>query len=209
MQLTMITIPQGIIIIVNTILYSLTWFKIRQQQPQLKSQIGYERRVTKRAHKAAKNMILLVVTFLIQWCPVSVYGLWMALNNSLAPLELLESGIVSANIGGLLNGIVFLILRFQQKNVRRSSVYTQSSDFSRYSRNSALLRYQDVVFRKDSKSSMVAIMGARTSTASLFELKKGKSTESGLNVVSRSRASTLDEVLLSASAPPSITPIST
>ena len=202
MQLTMITIPQSVIIVINIVLYILTWFKIRRQQPQLMSLKGYERRVTKRAHKAAKNMILFVSAFLIQWCPVGVFTLWTALHN-VAPLPVLQCGIISSNIGGLLNGFVFMVVRHQQKKSRRNSMY-QSSEYSRYS---TVLRYQDVVCPRESRSSSVAIMAALKQGSPSDS--KGRSTESGLNSLVRRFSSVPAEEVLPASAPPALTLIMT
>ena len=76
---------------------------------------GYEERVMKRAHKAAKNMILVIIAFLVQWSASTVYGIWRAANVPMT-LPLLQTAMISANIGGILNGIVFAILRHQKRS---------------------------------------------------------------------------------------------
>ena len=113
MELLAVTIPQDVIIVMNCILYFLTWLKIRHQQPILKSMPGYKERVVERAHKAANNMILLIVAFLVQWIATTIYGIWRALGIPM-PLTLLQTAMISVNMGGILNCVVFTILRSQK-----------------------------------------------------------------------------------------------
>ena len=93
----MITGPQAVIIVMNGVLYILTWLKVRNQQSTLKSLPGYEKRVRKRSYETAKNMIMMILAFLIQWLLPSVYGLWRALDIP-TPLSLYYGVVISSNM---------------------------------------------------------------------------------------------------------------
>lgn len=52
-------------------------------------------------------MLLFVIAYLIQWWALPVYSVWQLVGD--APFELLELLAVFTNMGGILNGGVYLI----------------------------------------------------------------------------------------------------
>ena len=139
-ELFVATVPQVIIILMNSILYFLTWLKIRKQQPNLKSMPGYQECVVKRAHKAAQNMTLLIVAFSVQWIASTIYGIWRALDIPV-PLQLMQTAMTAANVGGVLNGIVFAILRHQKISQQKEELpltQAQQKQHHRLHRNPAI-----------------------------------------------------------------------
>lgn len=72
--------------------------------------IGEKANSTRKATQVAKNMSLFVLVFIIQWWAIAVYGAWQLVVESV-PLAMLVFLTTFSNIGGVLNGIVFLIMR--------------------------------------------------------------------------------------------------
>ncbi|KAK3094158.1 hypothetical protein FSP39_024794 [Pinctada imbricata] len=101
------TIPLILILCMNIVLYCLTLHRINTEEELLKESLGNGR--VNRSHKAARNMSMFVVAFFVQWCPLTVYGLWQLIAP--VPQLLFQMVTTFSNIGGILNGIVFIILK--------------------------------------------------------------------------------------------------
>ncbi|XP_062595460.1 uncharacterized protein LOC134256815 [Saccostrea cucullata] len=116
-------IPVLIVITLNIILYTITWFKIRSETKRLAGTIGEKANSDRKSAQAAKNMSLFVLVFIIQWWALVVYGAWqMAVEN--VPLEMFLLVTTFSNIGGVLNGIVFLLMRRNKKRQTLPKVTT-------------------------------------------------------------------------------------
>ena len=55
-------------------------------------------------------MSLFVLVFFIQWSALAVFGIWVMITKNV-PLAMFLLVTSFSNIGGILNGIVFLIMR--------------------------------------------------------------------------------------------------
>lgn len=90
----------------NTVLYILTWIRVHQQD-----------KISKRIHsvvsassRAAKSMSLFVFAYFVEWWPLFVFGFWSLFSNTV-PQVLMHCLVIFANIGGILNLIVYTIIR--------------------------------------------------------------------------------------------------
>ncbi|KAK3092295.1 hypothetical protein FSP39_000918 [Pinctada imbricata] len=97
------TIPQCTVILVISIIYTLTWCHIRKAAIVATS-LGND--VTKKSTRAAKTMTLFVVVFVIQYWASGIYAVWQTVGEP--PIELMYPVIMFTNIGGLLNGVVYV-----------------------------------------------------------------------------------------------------
>lgn len=79
--------------------------------------IGEKANSDRKSTQAAKTMSLFVLVFFIQWWAAAVYGIWMMAAQTV-PFAIFLLVTSFSNIGGILNGIVFLIMR---KNKFRKS----------------------------------------------------------------------------------------
>ncbi|XP_057309262.1 uncharacterized protein LOC130647427 [Hydractinia symbiolongicarpus] len=103
------TVPLIIILLMNIILYVLTWYRIRKEEPRFKDLSGQNSNAVRSSHRAAKNMSLFVAAFFMQWWATVVYGVWQIFTD--VPQELIQCVTTFSNIGGILNGIVYVIIR--------------------------------------------------------------------------------------------------
>lgn len=109
----------------NSTLYILTWFRLRAEEPRFKNLAGDDARIIRASHKAAKCMSLFVMAFFIQWCAMAIYGVWQIVDHSV-PMTVFQFVTTFSNIGGILNGIVYFIIRRKQL-VRRPTVVENGS----------------------------------------------------------------------------------
>jgi len=119
------TIPMCLILIVNTILYGLTWHRINTEAKRLKTSLGNSSTAIKASHRAARNMFLFLTAFFIQWWAVAVYGVWLLFGE--APFALLQVVTIFSNIGGVLNGVVYAIIRHRRRVTESDEGKTQAS----------------------------------------------------------------------------------
>ncbi|XP_052701482.1 uncharacterized protein LOC128178388 [Crassostrea angulata] len=111
------TVPVLIVITLNSVIYTLTWSKIRAETKRLEGSIGEKANSDRKSTQAAKTMSLFVLVFFIQWWAAALYGIWMMAAKTV-PFAIFLLVTSFSNIGGILNGIVFLIMR---KNKFRKS----------------------------------------------------------------------------------------
>ena len=120
------TVPLVVICIMNTVLYTLSWLKMRSEIKQLQKQLGPNPPSRHAALIAAKNMSLFVAAFFIQWFFVGVYGAWELFAE--VPVIMLHLATKSTNIGGVLNLIVFVIVSKRRRRHKKQNLHsTQSS----------------------------------------------------------------------------------
>jgi len=102
-----------IIMIVNASLYGLTWHRINAEAKRLENSLGNSSTAKKASHRAARNMFLFLIAFFIQWWAIAVYGVWLLFGE--APFALLQIVTIFSNIGGVLNGGVYAIIRYRRR----------------------------------------------------------------------------------------------
>ncbi|XP_061174420.1 uncharacterized protein LOC133183482 [Saccostrea echinata] len=88
-------IPILVIMTLNTVLYTLTWYKIRMETKRINGTID-SKCPDKKATQAARTMSLFV--FLIKWWAVAVYGTWKVAVDDV-PVEMLIIAMMFANTG--------------------------------------------------------------------------------------------------------------
>ena len=103
----------------NSILYILTWLRVRKEEPRFKDLRGKEAKSIRASHRAARTMSLFVSAFILQWWAMATYGI-VQISVSQVPIELFQFVTTFSNIGGMLNGVVYVIIRRRTK-VKRSS----------------------------------------------------------------------------------------
>ena len=60
--------------------------------------------------RAAKNMSMFVIAFVIQWWPLVVTGIWAFFDVNL-PQALIHIATIFCNLGGCLNLCAYLVIR--------------------------------------------------------------------------------------------------
>lgn len=109
--LTMLTF---VVVAVNSALYVATWIKIYKDSKALADVLGESAQSIKSIHNAAKNMSLFVAVFFVQWFSLAAYSITALLGN--VPEVVLYLAIFFNNFGGVLNGIVFIIIKRRKRN---------------------------------------------------------------------------------------------
>ena len=103
------TIPLLAILLMNSILYALTWLKIRSEIRTIRSTLGQYPNNRRTSSRVAKSMSLFVVVFFIQWWAAGLYGAWGLFGD---PPELVtHASVTFTNIGGALNLGVYIVNR--------------------------------------------------------------------------------------------------
>ena len=117
------------IVLVNTILYLLTWLKVRTQTRAIKQTVGRASAGLKASQRAAKSMTLFVVAFIVQWTALAFAGAWSA-TGSILPQEVIMTVVFFSNIGGVLNLIVYILIRRSRPESEGPSRVTSTVDVS-------------------------------------------------------------------------------
>uniref|UniRef100_A0A7M5UNR8 peptide-methionine (S)-S-oxide reductase n=1 Tax=Clytia hemisphaerica TaxID=252671 RepID=A0A7M5UNR8_9CNID len=124
------TVPLTVILLTNIILYLLTWRRIKQEEPKFKGINGREARIVRASHRAARTMTLFVTAFIIQWWAMCIYGIVQMLVE--VPIELFQFVTTFSNVGGILNGIVYYIIRRRSREKHsEASLELSKSDGSK------------------------------------------------------------------------------
>jgi hypothetical protein len=124
------TVPMMLVMIVNTVLYTISWCKIYKETQEIKNFLGKSSRALRATHDAAKTMSLFVLAFFVQWLAFTMFGIWQLIEN--APQLLFHFITIFSNVGGILNGFVFIvILKRKQKKMDSSSKVTDSKESGR------------------------------------------------------------------------------
>ena len=119
-----------LVMVVNTVLYTISWCKIYKETQEIKNSLGKSSRALRASHDAAKTMSLFVLAFFIQWWALTMFGIWQLIEN--APQLLFHFVTTFSNVGGILNGFVFIvILKRKQKKMDSSSKATDSKESGR------------------------------------------------------------------------------
>lgn len=118
------TVPLLLVLVVNVILYILSWYRIYKETRELKDSLGKSSRALKASHKAAKTMSLFVMAFFVQWWAMALYGIWQLIGD--VPFLLFNFVTTFSNVGGILNGIVFVIIMRRKRE--KEEGHTKSSE---------------------------------------------------------------------------------
>ncbi|XP_045211074.1 uncharacterized protein LOC123562504 [Mercenaria mercenaria] len=113
------TVPLLLVLIMNSVMYAVTWKRIREETHNLHTNLRIQN-ITKKSKRAAKNMSMFVVAFFIQWGPLSLFGIWGLIDVNI-PLPLFHIVTVFCNIGGCLNLIIYLIIRRRHSREKRKA----------------------------------------------------------------------------------------
>ncbi|XP_033733594.1 uncharacterized protein LOC117322764 [Pecten maximus] len=103
------TVPLLLVLAINIVMYVLTWIRIRSEAKRIKSTVGKNASTVVASHRAAKSMSLFVMAFFIQWWAMAFYGVWQLIAD--VPQAIFQFVTTFSNIGGILNGIVYIIIR--------------------------------------------------------------------------------------------------
>ena len=103
------TMPLLLILSMNIVFYALTWTKLRRETRNLFENLGQNASSKKAAVNAAQSMSLFVVAFFVQWSCGGVFGAWSLFEP--VPAILFHLMTIFDNIGGILNLIVYVIVR--------------------------------------------------------------------------------------------------
>ncbi|CAG2189899.1 unnamed protein product [Mytilus edulis] len=98
------TIFLSVITMTNIILYIISWFRIYKEVKAIKN----PHKSLEASHRAAKTMSLFVTAFLVQWWAMATYGIWQWETD--VPQILFHFVTTFSNLGGVLNGLVFIII---------------------------------------------------------------------------------------------------
>ncbi|XP_062600697.1 uncharacterized protein LOC134262335 [Saccostrea cucullata] len=122
----MTIIPFILILLVNTTLYSLTWFHIRRDAQQIRSVIGAQAQSGTSYIQAAKTMTMFITVFTIQWWAVTVYGIWQIISHDVPSIVYIFV-VIFTNIGGCLNLIVFISIQKKRRRIVALDTKVQTS----------------------------------------------------------------------------------
>ena len=91
----------------NSVLYALTWLKIRSEIKVIRYSLDHYPRNRRTSSRVAKSMSLFVAAFFIQWWAAGLYGAWGLFGE---PHEVVtHASVIFSNIGGALNLCVFIM----------------------------------------------------------------------------------------------------
>ena len=120
------TVPLLIIIVMNSVMYVLTWKRIKEQTRNIRQSMKQRKtseKVTSSSQRAARIMSMFVLAFFIQWWSLALFGVW-ALVDADVPQVIHHFVTTFTNIGGCLNLGIYLIMRYKLQ--KSDSVETRS-----------------------------------------------------------------------------------
>ncbi|WAR15164.1 hypothetical protein MAR_005269 [Mya arenaria] len=122
-SLVLITIPTTAIMVVNLLLYILTFIKIRIDVKDIRQSLGNMASTAGRHIRAARNMSMFVVAFFVQWSSIVLSGVWLMFADDIADVpEVLKTIVgISTNLGGVLNMIVYLAVFKKSRKIKHIS----------------------------------------------------------------------------------------
>ena len=72
-------------------------------------------------------MSIFVAAFIIQWWALALYGIWQLIVDEV-PLFIFQLATTFSNLGGVLNGVVYFILRRQRRKGTTSNKSTETNN---------------------------------------------------------------------------------
>ena len=137
------TIPLLTIIAMNSVLYLLTWMKIRSEVRLIRKNMGQDPPNRKTARRAAKSMSLFVAAFFIQWWAAGLYGAWGLFGD--IPNIVLHTSTTFTNIGGILNLGVFILVTRNRSHRDKARAFSSKSFSSTRAFSSKSFNTRDTV----------------------------------------------------------------
>ncbi|XP_062579056.1 uncharacterized protein LOC134240967 [Saccostrea cucullata] len=119
--MAMATVPVSLILVVTCSLYVFIWCRVRWEIGQL--QLTKQSQSWRHSHNAAKIMTLFVTAFVVQWTPISANGIISFFGDVPMVMEYLV--ITCTNMGGVFNGLAFLIIQIMRKRQKNRVVQPQ------------------------------------------------------------------------------------
>lgn len=120
------TVPMTAVLVTNVVLYVLTWWKIHTESKRIKTMLGNEAQTLRASHRAAKLMSLFVTAYFVQWWAISIAIVWY--KFAVIPKEFYTITVIFSNIGGVINGFVYIIIeRRKAHHGNKSSKYSGQS----------------------------------------------------------------------------------
>ena len=104
------TIPQCVVLVTITMLYFLTWYTIHQSSKRVGIATRGSKNTRSASFNAAKTMTLFVVMFVVQYWASGIYAVWRAVIWTEPHIAALYPVFIFTNIGGVLNGIVYVTI---------------------------------------------------------------------------------------------------
>lgn len=120
------TVPMTTVLVANVVLYVLTWWKIHTESKRIKTMLGNEAQTVRASHKAAKLMSLFVAAFFVQWWALGIAIVWY--KFAVVPKEFHTITVIFANIGGVVNGFVYIII--QRRKAHHGNKSSKNSGYS-------------------------------------------------------------------------------
>ena len=122
--------PLLIIFVLNSLLYLLSWWKIRSEVTFIRKNLGQDRRShDKTSIAAAKNMSLFVAAFFIQWFIAGLFGVWSLVGNT--PSVIFHINTILTNLGGVLNLGVFFMVNKRRYNRQSTRTFRDTVSVNR------------------------------------------------------------------------------
>ena len=104
------TVPLLLVLVMNTVLYVLTWYRIHQQCEEVKHSLGKMSATMRASHRAARAMSMFVAAFFVQWWAMALFGVWVMTGDDV-PQSVFHFVTTFSNIGGVLNLVVYILIR--------------------------------------------------------------------------------------------------
>lgn len=107
------TVPLLLILFMNIILYLLTWYRIHQQTVEVRESLGKMSASMRASHRAARAMSMFVAAFFVQWWAMALFGIWGLVTPNV-PQPIFHFVTTFSNIGGILNLVVYVLIKRRQ-----------------------------------------------------------------------------------------------
>ena len=120
------TIPLLFIFAINSVLYTLTWLKIRSEINAIRrnfSHLGYHQRDRKTSRRVAKSMSMFVAAFFIQWWAAGLYGAYGLLGD--IPNVLTHASVIFSNLGGVLNLCIYVLVKRKSFSNKQGNIVSR------------------------------------------------------------------------------------
>ncbi|KAK3106986.1 hypothetical protein FSP39_004474 [Pinctada imbricata] len=102
-------VPQLFVLVACSILYAVTWYHISKETKTIQASLGQATQSVQSSRLAARNMSLFVAVFFIQYAPSGISSIVM-MRGDINPIAV-PVVLAFTNIGGVLNCIVYLVVR--------------------------------------------------------------------------------------------------
>ena len=129
------TVALIIVLVINLVLYILTWYRIRKEQPKFDNNVRGNSTIFRPSRRVARNVRLFIAAFIVQWWAAAICGVWYVVDADV-PTVLFHCVTIFTNIGGFLNMFVYFILR-------RRFLLNESVEKTKHSTQNTTLRTQN------------------------------------------------------------------